>query len=434
MADLKDLVKKQFKKFGVNKKREITRLIYEISKRDKAPYKKILSDLTDTAYPAIKKELLRKRFPDSFNRFEPLTPYLPKLEIRPANALTIKNERLYPKNIYLEEAVYGSYLSKRARELFPMAKFHRIRSLKDFVKNDIAGTDPIREYNKRRDNFFIIKEKYDFFKKCPCTRGGFSCGYHIFNLGFGCIFECTYCYLQEYTNCPGIVLPSNIEDFFAAFGGYERPGMRIGTGEFTDSLALDNITQYSVGLIEFFKKKAGISFEFKTKSDNIANILKAKHSGNIVISWSLNPPKIIRQNEFYSASLEKRLNSALECARAGYRVGFHLDPLIHYKEWGKGYSGLINSLFDKLPQDKIAWLSMGTLRFNPCLKTIIENRFPANKILDEELMLDFDNKLRYPAKIRYTMYKNMLYWIRKRARKVPVYLCMEGKDIMSICS
>ena len=113
------------------------------------------------------------------------------------------------------------------------------------------------------------------------------------------VSECTYCYLQEYTNSPGIIFPANIESFFKNFNSYKRPGMRIGSGEFSDSLMLDNVTEYSILIADFFKDNKDIIFEFKTKSANIKNLLEARHAGNIVVSWSLNPQGIIDENELF---------------------------------------------------------------------------------------------------------------------------------------
>lgn len=432
MTGLERSVRRKFRSFGVNKIQEITRLIYEISKRGRKPYSQTLKGLPckPDSYNRVKDILLNKRFPYSSRSGEPLRPHLPRLEIDPRNAVKIKPGLvLYPKNIYIEKAVSGSYLAKRLRSLFPKARLLEIESLKEFIRGRPGFT--INDYNLRRDNLFLINEKYDFFKRCPCTKGAVSCGYHIFNLGFGCVYECAYCYLQEYTNCPGIILPCNIESYFDDFSKYKKPDMRLGTGEFTDSLALDHITQYSIPLIDFFSKKTGVTFEFKTKSANIGNLLGQKHRGNIVVSWSLNPPDIIRQNEFYTATLEDRLKSALEISRAGYKIGVHFDPIIHYKGWETGYKALVNRLFDMVPAKRIAWISLGTFRFNPGLKPIIENRFPANTILDEELLPGFDNKLRYPAKLRFQLYQGLAGWIRKRAPGSRIYLCMEAKPLIA---
>ena len=276
---------------------------------------------------------------------------------------------------------------------------------------------------------FITNEKYDFFKKCPCTKGAIGCGYNIFNLGFGCIFDCTYCYLQEYNNTPGLIFPANIDNFFEEFENYKKPKMRIGTGEFSDSLMLDHITEYSLSIIEFFNKHKDSLFEFKTKSSNIDNILKAKHSGNIVVSWSINPQKIIDKNEFFTASLSKRLESAAKCAERGYKIGFHFDPVIYFKGWEREYTNTIDLLFAKISPKDIAWISIGTFRFKPELKPIIENRFPDNEILDEELLPGYDNKLRYPYELRYDMYKFLLNIFNKHSKKLRIYLCMEESSI-----
>jgi spore photoproduct lyase len=173
-----------------------------------------------------------------------------------------------------------------------------------------------------------------------------------------------------------------MDRFFEEFTHYKKPWMRIGTGEFSDSLMLDHITKYSPAIIEFFNNHKDAVFEFKTKSSNIDNLLKIKHSGNIVVSWSLNPQKIIDKNEFFTASLSDRLASAKECAKSGYKIGFHFDPIIYFKGWEREYGKVIDLLFSKIKPKDIAWISMGTFRFKPELKSIIENRFPENEILD----------------------------------------------------
>jgi spore photoproduct lyase len=110
-------------------------------------------------------------------------------------------------------------------------------------------------------------------------------------------------------------------------------------------------------------------------------------------------------------------------------VGFHFDPIIYYRGWDKDYRRLVQRVFDRIEPEGIAWISLGSLRFSRDLKKIIEDRFPQNRILDEELVLGFDRKLRYPEALRVIIYRNMLEWIRKRSQTVPVYLCMESKPL-----
>ena len=54
---------------------------------------------------------------------------------------------------------------------------------------------------------------------------------------------------------------------------------------------------------------------------------------------------------------------------------FHFDPMIQYPGWQGGYKKLVDTIFERIPKDKIAWLSLGTLRMTPKLKKIIEKSF-----------------------------------------------------------
>lgn len=415
-------IKKRFPGFGINKRQEITRLIYEVAKRENILPADILSGEDFSDFDIVKEGLLKRRFPYSSSTQKNIIPYLSKIELNSIEAANTSPKSFYPKEVFVERAAAGSYLERRFKNIFPKAVFRRIESLKAY-RFLHRGID-VREYNRRHDKVFIVKENHDFFKKCPCTKGAVGCGYHIFNLGFGCPFECTYCYLQVYTNSPGIILPANIDKFFDEFTrSYGR--IRIGTGEFSDSLALDGLTEYSLALFDFFKRNEKTTFEFKTKSIEINNLLKRSALGNIVVSWSLNPQIIIDENEFLTPSLKERLNAAAQVAAAGHKVGFHFDPVIYFNGWQEGYRNLVEDLFCTVKLKDIAWISIGTLRFRPDLKQVIERRFAANKILDEELLLGYDNKLRYPYALRYGMYKEMIQMLSSHSCRQKLYLCME---------
>ena len=428
---IKKYVNKTFPRFGINKKQQVTRLIYEVSHREKLPLSSIIKDIAneDLKFPNLKKYLIKRRFPNLTASTEPISPYLPQLDINPQYKVKIGKFKFNPKNIYIEEKAASSAIAKRFKQQFPKAKCINIPLLKEFIKNKRFN---LLDYNKRTDNLFVVNERFDFFKPCPCTAKAISCGYHIFNLGMGCIYECTYCYLQEYANSPGIIIPANIDEFFSKFKQHKN-NLRLGTGEFTDSLALDHITEFSPQLINFFRQHPQTIFEFKTKSNNIKNLLSVKSCKNVVIGFSLNPQIIINKNEFYSTSLLERLETAERCISAGFDVGFHFDPIICYTNWEKDYKQVVNMLFDKIPHKSIRWISLGTLRFSRKLKKIIENRFPQNDILDGELTLGFDGKMRYSDEIRIDIYKKMINFIKKRSKSVFLYLCMESKHTWKEC-
>jgi spore photoproduct lyase len=257
------------------------------------------------------------------------------------------------------------------------------------------------------------------------------------NVGMGCAYECSYCFLQAYQNIPGILIPFNIEDYLKedkinAFRT-KAPGLfglaRIGSGEFSDSLIFDDITGFSKRISDFFAARKDFIFEFKTKSVNIENLLSARAAQNLTVSWSVNSLKIAEENEFKAPPVPERIKAAAQCAKAGFSLGFHFDPVIYYEGWEKGYKETVDMLFDSIPNESVKWISLGALRMPAAQKQIMENRFPQNRILSGEMLLGNDYKLRYEKNMRIKIYGYLSALIKSKKSKCAVYLCMEEKEI-----
>ena len=317
-------------------------------------------------------------------------------------------------------------MAQRALKIFPDA------TVSILEKKTFCGST---NYSQRKEHLVIIKENFDFVKPCPCTKKCVCCGYNLINLGFGCAYECQYCFLQQYQNLHAIVLPANIEDFLAKINCVKLrkghfPHIRIGSGEFTDSLLFDNLTQYSKQIVEFFRGRDEY-FEFKTKSTNIDNLLKLPPAHNIVVGWSVNPQNIIDSVEPLTRPLAARLEAAKQIAKHGFKTAFHFDPVIFHKGWQENYCGVIQQIKNTVPQESIAWISMGTLRFSRELKKCIENRFKNNFILDGEFLLDFDGKMRYPKQIRQQIYQTLMPELKAAFPNTYIYLCMEEASLQN---
>ena len=428
---IKSHVRDQFGEFSYSKHREVVRLVYEIAKRENRDFRDILAAAAQESrqFSQIRQNLIARRFPQATQQ-STVRPVLSELEIDSKNQIQLKHPpTLTPKYFVVEESLLESPLVERLKQEYPHVKMETISSYRDYTtkqKLTIAG------YNRRLERFFIIRENYDFYKRCACSPKSVYCGYHIINLGSGCGFECAYCYLQDYINSPGIVIPGNIEDFFDQFENYKQD-IRIGSGELTDSLIFDHITGFSPLIVNFFKKYPKSTFEFKTKSVNIANLLKVTPGNNIVVSWSMNPPEVIESTEYFTARLDERLKAAIQCMNAGYKLAFHFDPIIYYKSWEKDYKALVDRIFDEIDPERLAWISLGTLRMTTRLKKIIENRFDEHAILNEEFLPGHDDKLRYPFHIRTHMYQQIKKWIQRRKSDVYIYLCMEEKAACGVC-
>lgn len=413
---------------GVNKRRELVRLLYEIAKRDGAVVAEILPAEKNLTFEHAKKILLQKRYPRAFGTAAKNAFYLPKLEFDPTQRADLTPRPFYPKQIYIESVVRDTPLAKRARQMFAHARFEIIE------KKQMVGS---ANFSRRTETLLIHREEYDFVKPCPCSQGNAGCGYNLINLGFGCRFECEYCFLQQYQNLHAILLPANVQDFLAKIdevkwrkGPFDRP--RIGSGEFTDSLVFDELTQYTQDIVPFFRQRPHLQFEFKTKSVCIDGLLHAGGAENVVVSWSVNAPQFIERVEHFTPDLTQRLAAAAEVAHAGYRIGFHFDPVVPFDDWQQAYTQAAEQISRSVPTEKVAWISVGLLRFSRELKKAVENRFPENTILDGEFLLDFDGKMRYPQALRKEVYSYFVPLLRRLFPSAQVYICMEDPALSNV--
>jgi len=419
-------VRRRFPGFGLNKRHAVIRLLYEISRRDNLLFTMILPEsvVRSGDFVQVRSFLLARRYPSltraEWERVPPLTtlPFLPDAAAHADCRPGLRN----PQTVFYEEDVSGCDLLRRLRVMFPRARFESITNYADFVRSQ---NFTIQDYNRRWQTFFLVKERYDRYLECPCSRPSRSCGYHIMNAGMGCAFECAYCYLQGYVNAPGIQLPGNLDEILEEFSRYYQPGMRLGTGQFTDSLIFDHWTGFSRKIIATMQNFPYADFEFKTKSSCIENILATPPADNIIVSWSVNPQGVIDSAEFLTASLQERLSAASRCAQRGYRVGFHFDPIIFYQGWEGDYRAVIKDIFQSVAPESIAWISLGCLRMTVKMRQVMEQRFPESPLLFSEQILGFDGKLRYPPRLRRSAYEYLCDVIRSLGPDVCVYLCME---------
>jgi spore photoproduct lyase len=210
---------------------------------------------------------------------------------------------------------------------------------------------------------------------------------------------------------------------------HRRYFFRIGTGEITDSLILDPYIGFTREVVPFFAEQPNVLLELKTKSNCVDDLLTLDPKERIVVSWSMNPQVVIDADEHGTASLLERLQAARVCQDAGYRLGFHFDPMIEYPGWEKDYEEMVEQLFASVDWRRISWLSMGVLRNTPGLKRTMRERLPRTRLLAAEQVPNPDGKLRYFQPLRIEMYRKMLGWIRRGAPTAKVYLCMESKHV-----
>ncbi len=325
-----------------------------------------------------------------------------------------------PKKIIIERDVAETQIS--------------VNIISNYKDTPVSIVDRVEQGKDKyeRDDLVVARQRGRFVKRCPGTPAYNCCRYHILNVGIGCRTDCTYCFLHHYKNTPYIVY-ANIDDLVTEVGeicaATPNKKLRLGTGEFIDSMGFDELTDLNKILIPKLSPISNLVLEIKTKKANADSLFELDHQGRVVISWSLNTDKIADEEESLADPVSERIIAAKRAQDAGYRVGFHFDPLIYYDGWRNDYGRVVDQIFTTIDPSGIAWISLGALRFNPGLKPIIQAKFPASKIVYQEMLPGLDGKLRYFISIRKMLFAHLADKIRAYSEKVPVYLCMEKSEL-----
>ncbi len=310
----------------------------------------------------------------------------------------------------------------------------RSKKLLPFSNDEELGRiiDDSKKYYSSKEVLILKNFMGRKFQKCPGSPGVICCNYYLLNTCFNCLYDCTYCFLNSYLNSYGIVQFTNLDELVPAMMNFTDQTdkiIRIGTGEFTDSLMFDDITGISRELINETAHIKNLFLEFKTKSANVDHILDINKKGNAVLAWSLNTEKNILDYEAGASSLEERLNAAYKAQQSGYYIAFHFDPIIKYENYLDDYLAIVDLIFKKFNPEKLVWISLGCFRYSSGFKDIIKHKYPFEKLTVQEMFPGIDGKYRYLKHERLQVFKAMRNRIASYSSKPFVYMCMEDKEM-----
>lgn len=278
-------------------------------------------------------------------------------------------------------------------------------------------------------------QKGEFLKPCPGTSQGYlCCGYQILTPLTGCGMYCDYCILQVYFD-------HRCQVQFENFGDLEkevqrklssrRGVIRIGTGEFADSLFQENNLGLCKKIADLLDPYPNVLVEFKTKSADVENLSKIRTPRKAVIGFSMNTPAMIALHEKETAPLERRLLSMRRCEEMGFTIGIHFDPIFQYERWEDDYRDVVRNIFSHIKDpESIAWWSLGGFRTNPALKKVLrQNNRHLPLFASGEMILGEDGKYRYFRPIRAALYRAVQDEIVRHAPRTTLYLCMESEEV-----
>jgi len=219
----------------------------------------------------------------------------------------------------------------------------------------LGGIKLYKEPIPNIDGIIVHFEKTPFDIVCP----------HFWELrwGFGCPFDCAYCYLQgtgrgnknpRYR--PVLKVIKAIDRAFKNEYFLEHPSI-FNSGELSDSLMNPN---YMRQIADFFETQDRHKLLLLTKSDRVKWLVKEPRKQTIT-SFSLNATEVWRRWEKRTPSPQKRINAAKELIESGYEVRVRIDPIFPIEDWKANYEDLIYSVFSELASDPDR-ITLGTPR------------------------------------------------------------------------
>ncbi|MBV1873647.1 MAG: hypothetical protein KUG80_02640 [Gammaproteobacteria bacterium] len=292
----------------------------------------------------------------------------------------------------------------------------------------------VKDYQSGKKHLHISEKRGELFHNCSSMHDDYiCCNVKVLATVSNCPYECSYCFLQNYLTDSTLSVVGEIDAMINEIK--EKIKLepwriyRIGTWELGDSLALEDIAGNTAPLIKEVAQLKNVLLELRTKSDQVDALLELEHKQRTVVSWTMNPQEVVKREEYRTASVAERIAAMEKVVKAGYLVAIHFDPMIYYPDWKNGYTELLTQIFAVVPQEQLTWISIGSLRFNPEMKKVMESNYPGSGATEAEMVLGDDGKVRYIKPLRVEMYQFIYQLIREHAPDPFIYLCMERWDV-----
>ncbi|WP_207262511.1 spore photoproduct lyase family protein [Desulfovibrio sp. Huiquan2017] len=331
-------------------------------------------------------------------------------------------------HVFVDESMTDTPVARRVRE-------HLDAAGRGDIPWTVVPPDADRvTFDQGETQAIYLKEyKGRFLRFCPGTRAYHCCGYRIIHIGENCPMACSYCILQAYFQDRVLKIWANQDALFReladGFGADSSARFRVGTGEFTDSLALEHLTAYSRDLVHFLEDYDNVVLELKSKVVDLSWMDGTTRTDRVLPAWSLNAPFINEHEEFGVSTLTERLEAARTCTEAGFKVCLHFDPIIRFEGWREGYGEIIDRIFDYVRPEQIAYMSLGSFRCMPQLTPIIEDKFPEATYIYNEFVPGLDGKARLLRPLRVEQFRFMVDRLRAHGMEEQLYFCMESTQV-----
>lgn len=183
------------------------------------------------------------------------------------------------------------------------------------------------------------------------------------SFGFGCLFNCSYCYLKRHVADKTVSIAINPNDILTAINNHVTwlPAKEanqtdpvyytydIGCNEDFALHAKYHNWQY---IFDFFKDHDKAKASFATKYVN-KTLLSYNPERKVRIRFSLMPQHLSNILEPHTSSIQDRINAIDEFIEAGYDVHVNYSPIVVFPKWLESYATLFEQMDKIKHKDKV---------------------------------------------------------------------------------
>lgn len=170
------------------------------------------------------------------------------------------------------------------------------------------------------------------------------------SFGFGCLYDCTYCYMKRHRPDKSVDIAKNTGDILTAINDHatwlpkREPNQTDPTYYTYDISCNEDFALHAKHhnwkrIFQFFMDNDRIKGSFATKYVN-PNLLEFDPKEKIRIRFSLMPQVIADKLEPNTSKIIDRIKAIDDFIEAGYEVHINFSPIVVYEDWLKDYADL----------------------------------------------------------------------------------------------
>lgn len=233
----------------------------------------------------------------------------------------------------------------------------------------------------RKDDGFVL-DTPDY-----CELGDMH-DFYYFSCMLNCIYDCRYCYLQGMYSSAHYVAFVNFEDFQEKIRKTVQnssDSCYFFSGHVSDSLALDQVLNFSGAFIPFFEDLDNAWMELRTKSVQIQSLLDRSPASSCVVAFSFTPESVSQDIEHRVPSVQERIRAMEKLANAGWNLGLRFDPVIYRESFREKYSKLFDRIFEVVSEEQLHSVTLGPFRLPKQMFKKVVSMYPNEKLFATNL-------------------------------------------------